>query len=291
MTAVDVAIGVDVGGTKIAAGLVRLGDGVVLERLQQPTAAARGGAAVLDDAFGMAQQLWRAAGRAAHRPGAIGVALCELVDPAQRPTSGHAVDWRDLAARERFATLAPTTFEADVRAHAIAEARFGAGRAYGSFAFVSIGTGISSTVMIDGAPWRGARGNALVLASSPHPQWCSRCGAHETIVLEDVAAGPAILARYRAAGGSAADTAEVLAASGTTHAPRRSSAEPPPSSAARSAGSSTSSTRRRSCWGAGSAASPASTTTGCARRSGRRSMPMTPGSCRSSGRAVAPTPA
>jgi len=208
---VDVAIGVDVGGTKIAAGLVRLRDGVVLERLHQPTAPARGGAAVLDDALGLARQLWHAAEQSGFAPGAIGVALCELIDPAQRPASGHTVDWRGLAARERFAELAPTTFEADVRAHAIAEARVGAGQAHGSFAFISIGTGISSTIMVDGAPWRGARGNALVLASSPHPQWCSRCGTHETTILEDAAAGPAILARYRAAGGNAVDTAEVLA--------------------------------------------------------------------------------
>jgi len=218
VNAPDVAIGIDVGGTKIAAGLVRLRDGAVLERLQRPTAAARGGAAVLEDALDMTQRLWHVAERTAQPPAAIGVALCELVDPAQRPTSGHTVDWRDLPARARFAELAPTTIEADVRAHAIAEARFGAGRGHGSFAFISIGTGISSTVMIDGMPWRGARGNALVLASSPHPQWCSRCGAHESAILEDAAAGPAILARYRAAGGDAANTAEILARIG--HDPR-----------------------------------------------------------------------
>src|SRR5262245_8314732 len=51
------AIGIDVGGTKIAGGVVMLNTGEILARRSSPTEAARGGAAVLDDALALADEL------------------------------------------------------------------------------------------------------------------------------------------------------------------------------------------------------------------------------------------
>src|SRR5258706_364628 len=59
----------------------------------------------------------------------------------------------------------------------------------------------------------GARGNALVLASSPLRLPCPVCGNTHWPALEDFAAGPALVARYNALGGrQAARAEEVLAA-------------------------------------------------------------------------------
>ena len=64
-------LGIDVGGTKIAAGLLAWPGGDVLARHVGPTNAARGGRAVLDDVLGLA----RALAPRSH-PRAIGIGLC-----------------------------------------------------------------------------------------------------------------------------------------------------------------------------------------------------------------------
>ena len=206
------AIGIDVGGTKIAAGLVDLADGRVLARRMVPTRAERGGAAVLDDALLLAEDLLAVGQNRDIVPQSIGVAVCELVDPQQHVTSAHTVAWHGLPIRERFAALLPAAVEADVRAHALAEARYGAGRGVPHYAFVSVGTGISSCLVIDGRPLAGARGNALVLASSPLTMRCDICGSVNRPILEEYAAGPALVARYTRAGGNAERGEQVLAA-------------------------------------------------------------------------------
>ena len=50
------------------------------------------------------------------------------------------------------------TLESDVRAAALAEARFGAGAGRSPFLFVIVGTGASVCLVVDGRPYAGARG-------------------------------------------------------------------------------------------------------------------------------------
>src|SRR5689334_20082174 len=88
------AIGVDVGGTKIAAGLVALDSGAVLERQSISTHAARGGAAVLDDVVSIAEALIAHASARGRQVRGIGVGVPELVDLAGNITSGHAIAWQ-----------------------------------------------------------------------------------------------------------------------------------------------------------------------------------------------------
>jgi glucokinase len=112
-----------------------------------------------------------------------------------------------------MAIAGPAVIEADVRAHALAEARYGAGRPYKLFVFITVGTGISSCLVQDGQPFAGARGNALVLASSPLTTTCTTCGAVQHPILEEYAAGPALVARYvQATARQATGAQDVLAA-------------------------------------------------------------------------------
>ena len=194
------AIGLDVGGTKIAAGLVEMPSGGVLARRLIGTGAARGGQPVLGDALAVAGELLDEARAQGMEIAGIGVGVAELVDRVGNVASSHTIAWQGLPVRERFDALVPAVVEADVRAAALAEARFGAGRPYDLFAYITIGTGISSCLVQYGRPLAGARGNALVLASSPLTSVCSVCGAKSATVLEEVAAGPALVARYNARG-------------------------------------------------------------------------------------------
>lgn len=190
------AIGLDVGGTKIAGGLVDLATGRVELRRMIPTGANRGGAAVLRDVVHLAEKIHADATAQDRRVEGIGIGLCELVDAAGNVTSGHAIDWRDLPVADRFAHLAPTVVESDVRTAALAEARFGAGTAYDPFVYITVGTGISSCLVQNGIPYAGARGNALVLATGALTVTCPTCQTTFQTVLEEFASGPALVSRY-----------------------------------------------------------------------------------------------
>jgi glucokinase len=192
------AIGLDVGGTKIAGGLVALPSGKLLVKRTIPTQPQRGGPAVLMDALRLAGQLLEEAGTAGRAVAGIGVSVCELVDLESNVTSHHTVAWAGLPVQAEFSRLAPAVVEADVRAHALAEATWGAGQGQRQFVFITIGTGISSCLVLDGRPYAGARGNALVLASSPLTAPCPVCGNTRWPTLEELASGPALVARYNA---------------------------------------------------------------------------------------------
>jgi glucokinase len=171
---VTVALGLDVGGTKIAAGIVDIGTGAVLERQQVPTRPERGGAAVLTACAELAAELGD--GRLP-----VGIGLCELVDLAGRPASAETIDWRALD--PAAAIEAPSVVvESDLRAAALAEARFGAGAGVSPFLFAIVGSGVSACLVLDGRPYAGGRGEAIVLGAPP---------------VELVASGPALA---RAAG-------------------------------------------------------------------------------------------
>ena len=163
----------------------------------------------------------------------------ELVDAAGHIRSAHLLDWSAIPLAERLEAIAPAFIAADVRAAALAEARHGAGREFESFAYVSIGSGISSTVVQDGVPLVGARGGALVLSSGSLGVPCPECSTWTEFVLEDYASGPALARRYAAATGRVVEGAEAVIAAaneGETRGGRRSSTARPTRSAARWAG-------------------------------------------------------
>lgn len=197
-----VAVGLDIGGTKIAAGLVEQSTGRVLARQRTPTLPQRGGQEVLNDALALAHELMLEAECQGRPVVGIGVGVCELVDPHGNVTSSQTVAWRGMPVQAAFEQLAPAVVESDARAPALAEALYGAGRPYRLFCYITLGTGISCCFVQDGHPYAGARGNALILASSPLTTTCTNCGAVLKPVLEEFASGPALVRRYNAATGA-----------------------------------------------------------------------------------------
>ena len=86
-------VGIDVGGTKIAGGLVRHPAGEVLARRRVPTRAGRDAEGALADAVGMARDL--AAGvPPGERFAGVGLGVPELVDTGGRLASGVTVEDR-----------------------------------------------------------------------------------------------------------------------------------------------------------------------------------------------------
>jgi glucokinase len=190
------AIGIDIGGTKIAAGLVDLSTARVIAKEIIPTRPERGGAAVLRDTVEVAQRLHAHGAGIGVQVCGIGVGICELVDPEGELRSDYLIKWQGLPAQQSLARIAPTRFESDARAPAIAEARLGAGVPYRNFIYLTIGTGISYCLVLDGKPYAGAHGNAIIAGSGILSSTCEHCGATVNRSLEEFASGPALVARY-----------------------------------------------------------------------------------------------
>ena len=161
-----VAIGLDVGATKLAAARVDVERGTVLAARRLPTAPARGSAAVLGDCRSLAAELAGGGDVAA-----VGIAVCELVGPAGDVRSAETVDWRGIDVAGAFTAIAPARVESDVRAAALAEGRHGAGRDRPDFLYVSVGSGISHCLIAGRRPRLGVRGAAIGTGAPLVERW------------------------------------------------------------------------------------------------------------------------
>jgi glucokinase len=209
------AIGIDVGGTKIAAGIVSFPEGKISARQIVSTSPHRGGQAVLDDIVRLAEELAKIANTQGAKLGGIGLGLCELVDPEGHILSTHSIQLQKQSILEPLSHFAPVVLEADVRTAALAEAIFGAGRSLRIFLYVTIGTGISSCLMIEGRPFVGSHGATGTMASSSTETACERCGHVTRGTLEQKASGPALVTRFNEHRPGLARTGQdVLAAAG-----------------------------------------------------------------------------
>jgi glucokinase len=197
------AIGIDIGGTKIALAAVDDGGCLTLARTF-PTPAtgpailallARETAALMDDAV--------ASGR--DRPAGIGVGTGGVVDQGVGVIL-HASDligrWAGTPVAEVLsaATNTQVRVDNDGNAFALGEWRFGAGRATREALYVAVGTGIGGGLVLDGRLRRGPRHLTGEFGHLPFPT-ARRCSCGLTGHVEAVAAGPAMAAAYSEAAG------------------------------------------------------------------------------------------
>jgi glucokinase len=205
------AIGIDVGGTKTALALVEA-DGSIrrFDRIENRDAGNSDG--LLDSIEQRCREL-----TADTTPSAVGIALPEVLDRDLELRSHVSVDWTRRQIVDALGTIAPVSIEADVRAAALAEARVGAGRGRSSVGYVSVGTGISASLVLGGIPYAGAHGAAQLLGSAELPVDCPHCGrSFRSASLEHAASGPALVARYNeASGGTIASGEELLELAGS----------------------------------------------------------------------------
>ena len=213
-------LGLDVGGTKIAAAVLD-GDGTVLETATVPTP--RGGDAVVGLIAGVV------AAHAAARPLAgVGLAVPGDVDPATGViTSAPNIGWAGVDLAGRIAGLVPEAASIhvanDANAAAWAEYRFGGHRRGDAFAMITVGTGLGGGFVLNGRLLRGATGAAgeighlpLVAASDGEACPCGSRGCWERY-----ASGTALRRAAVAAGWDGpAPSHEVLAAAGADPAAR-----------------------------------------------------------------------
>jgi glucokinase len=213
------AVGIDIGGSKTAVGLVDVAHGVVAERRVIDTPARENtGRLFIKDLAGVAEDICKP-----HFPHGLsnvsaGIGICELVEPAGRIVSAHRVLLDEREIRLAFTKFGTVVLEADVRAAAMAEARFGLGQGLAHWIYVNAGTGVSSVLMNGQACYTGAHGWGLGLGMSPSS--LRNGGLARPALIEDVAGGAGLvkMARERDFPGGSARDLIALADSGCREA-------------------------------------------------------------------------
>jgi glucokinase len=151
-------IGVDLGGTKIAAGVIdRTGAIVSRSERETPTIDEDTLLAALDD---VVADLWD------DEIGAIGLGVPSTVDQRTgRAVMSVNIPFTDVPLRERVAKRfgVPCGIDNDGNAAAIAEWQVGAGRGTRHMIMLTLGTGVGGGLILDGRPYRGFVGAAAEL--------------------------------------------------------------------------------------------------------------------------------
>lgn len=194
-------IGVDIGGTKVAAGIVDAG-GEILTQLRKPMPANDGAEAGFKAVTSAIDSLL--AGDAANAQAqvrAIGICAPGPLDP----NSGVVLNppnlpcWRNfpLAARVGEVYSVPVKVDNDANAAALAETIWGAARGYRYVFYATVGTGIGTGIVLDGRIYHGHTGAAGEGGHVTIDYRGPLCPCGKRGCIEVLAAGPAIALRAR----------------------------------------------------------------------------------------------
>ena len=217
-------IGFDIGGTKLAGGVLDL-DARLLERRERPTRAAEGVDVSLGQVYEMLAEL---AAAATARGSLAGIGIC--APGPLNPETGfifnptNMLGWANIPLAEevgrRFGV--PCRVENDANGAGLAEAVFGAGRGFRRVFYATLSTGIGTGIVFDGQVYHGKNGAAGEGGHiSIDYRSAARCNCGSIGCIEALASGSAIARRARVAVDAQRDS-QILALAG---APEKVTAE------------------------------------------------------------------
>ncbi len=195
-------LGLDLGGTKIAAAVVS-STGKIQGSASVATPASEGVKAVIGAMASAAREAAREAGVSVKQlagggvgaPGPIDVEAQRVVSPPNLP------GWRDVALGKLLGRRLGLSLRLDNDANlaGLAEYRFGAGRGCSPLIYLTVSTGIGGAVLIDGKIMSGARGAAGEVGHMVLVPNGPLCGCGNRGCLEALASGTAVAKRAREA--------------------------------------------------------------------------------------------
>jgi len=191
-------LGVDIGGTKVAVGIVSP-DGKIFSQERAPMVATGTAEEAFDAVTGAIDSMLQSEqGTQVHSigicaPGPLDPSTGVVLNPPNLPC------WRNfpLAEKVRARYRVPAKIDNDANAAALAETRWGAARGFRYVFYATVGTGIGSGIVFDGAIYHGKTGSA---AEGGHVSIDYRgpvCACGKRGCIEILAAGPAIGVRAR----------------------------------------------------------------------------------------------
>ncbi|HUR09412.1 MAG TPA: ROK family glucokinase [Nonomuraea sp.] len=199
-------IGVDIGGTKVAAGVVD-DDGTVVAQALKPTPADRPeevAATVAEVVRELAQD---------REIEAVGVGAAGFVDETRSIVRfAPNLAWREEPLQKKISGLIglPVVIENDANAMAWGEAKFGAGRGQSHIVCITVGTGIGGGFVFDGKLFRGHWGMGAELGHMQVVPHGRLCGCGQIGCWEQYASGNALVAEARHIAAVQPKRAEIL---------------------------------------------------------------------------------
>ena len=187
------SIGIDIGGTKIAAGLVSP-DGELSQLIKVPSPASDPDL-MAKTVVDLINQL--AEGREIE---AVGIAAAGFIDSERNEILySPNLQWRHEPLRTRVQEMVsyPVTLENDANAAAWAEFRFGSGKKAQSMVMLTIGTGVGGAIIADGKLIRGGFGIGGELGHIRLINGGRQCGCGQRGCLEQYGSGTAFLKAAR----------------------------------------------------------------------------------------------
>jgi len=200
----ELAIGVDVGGTKVAAGLVSA-RGEILDQMRTPMVSNDGPERALATVTSLIHALTEKASSALGAQAKLrGIGVCSP-GPLD-PISGVVLNppnlpcWRNFPLGDQIAHIhgVAAKIDNDGNAAGLAEALWGAGRGYRNVFYTTVGTGIGTGILFDGHIYHGRTGAAAEGGHMTIDRHGPRCGCGKLGCIEALASGPAIAGRARA---------------------------------------------------------------------------------------------
>ncbi len=180
-------LGVDLGGTNIAIGLVDENFKIILKD-KVPTGASRPVSAIMDDMAALCKSIVERAGITFDEVAYAGIAAPGSVDPKLgevRYANNIKMDNYPIADElKKRLPVKKVLLENDANAAALAEAKAGAGKGYSDLVMITLGTGVGGGIVIDGKLYSGfnycgAELGHTVIEFGGRPCTCGRHGCFE----------------------------------------------------------------------------------------------------------------
>jgi len=198
---VQVAIGIDLGGTDIKGGLVQ-DDGTLIASFKKPTEAKLGGEKVVERIGDLIQEILDSDAMKSNKKNMLGIGMGSpgLIDhdkgsitrPVNIPEWDHWICVHDVF-KKRFGLN--TWVDNDANVCAMGEALFGNGKGKNPVLVLTLGTGVGGGIVINGKVFHGSRGFAGELGHIMVNPNGPVCGCGNEGCLETYASANAI-ARY-----------------------------------------------------------------------------------------------
>jgi glucokinase len=207
----DHVIGVDLGGTKIRAGIATMSGELLAEKR---TDTSNDGSDVIGQIHSLALELCDTIGITLDRIVATGVGGAGVPDNTGT-TFELAPNLTALSAipfTERLSALLghQVVIENDVNVSAVGELVAGLGRGHSDFVFISVGTGVGMGIIANGSLLRGAKGAAGEIGFLPFGADPLDPANHVRGPLEEVTAGDAVSGRFLFSAGSVLSPEEIF---------------------------------------------------------------------------------